>query len=264
MIIAWFSCGATSAVACKLALQQYKDVSIYYIETGSSHQDNQRFIKDCEDWFGCYINVLRSSKYTSVEDVITKRRFINSPNGSVCTFELKKKVRYALQNSLKHWDGQVLGFDFCQREINRAIRFKQQFPETLPLFPLIENKISKTNALGILEKAGIKIPAMYRMGYANNNCIGCVKGGIGYWNSIRKDFPQVFQRMAKIEREINATCLKDAKGRIFLDELDSQRGNMNNTLIPDCSLFCELEFANIIDKQTNDVLNGNLNINNVQ
>lgn len=48
MIIAWFSCGATSAVACKIALSLYDDVHIYYIETGSGHPDNTRFLADCE------------------------------------------------------------------------------------------------------------------------------------------------------------------------------------------------------------------------
>ena len=36
-------------------------------------------------------------------------------------------------------------------------------------------------------------PLMYDLGYPNNNCIGCVKGGMGYWNHIRKDFPEVFE-----------------------------------------------------------------------
>lgn len=35
---------------------------------------------------------------------------------------------------------------------------------------------------------------MYDLGYANNNCIGCVKGGIGYWNKIRIDFPEESDR----------------------------------------------------------------------
>lgn len=48
MIIAWFSCGVTSAVACKIALNLYNDVQLYYIETGSGHPDNVRFISDCE------------------------------------------------------------------------------------------------------------------------------------------------------------------------------------------------------------------------
>ena len=32
---------------------------------------------------------------------------------------------------------------------------------------------------------------MYDLGYPNNNCIGCIKGGMGYWNRIRKDFPDI-------------------------------------------------------------------------
>ena len=62
--------------------------------------------------------------------------------------------------------------------------------------------------MGMLWKAGIKQPVMYSMGYNNNNCIGCVKGGMGYWNKIRKDFPEVFAQMAQIERDVGATCLK--------------------------------------------------------
>ncbi|CAK7024888.1 MAG: hypothetical protein EUB_02291 [Eubacterium sp.] len=58
------------------------------------------------------------------------------------------------------------------------------------------------------------------MGYPNNNCIGCVKGGMGYWNMIRKDFPEVFSRMAKLERDIRHSCIKNC----FLDELEPNRG----------------------------------------
>ena len=131
-----------------------------------------------------------------------------------------------IEDEVKEWDGQVWGFDYCQREINRAIRFKQQYPYTKPLFPLIERMITKPDALAMLQRAGIEIPMMYRLGYDNNNCIGCVKGGMGYWNKIRRDFPDRFAEMAEIEREIDATCLKDENGRIFLDELDPKRGDM--------------------------------------
>lgn len=48
MIIAWFSCGVTSAVACKIALSLYNEVQLYYIETGSGHPDNARFLSDCK------------------------------------------------------------------------------------------------------------------------------------------------------------------------------------------------------------------------
>lgn len=162
MIIAWFSCGVTSAVACKIALNLYNDVQLYYIETGSGHPDNVRFISDCERWYGRPIHTIRSDKYLNVEDVLAKKRFINGPTGAACTFELKKQVRYKLEKELGNWDGQVWGFDFDPKEINRAVRFKQQYPDTKPLFPLIERQITKQDAMGMLWKAGIEIPACTR------------------------------------------------------------------------------------------------------
>lgn len=261
MIIAWFSCGATSAVACKLALEFYNDVHIFYIETNSGHPDNERFIDECEKWYGRKIERRQSEKYRDVDDVLLRKKYINGPNGAPCTTLLKKDVRYQIQDEIGIWDGQVWGFDFCEREINRAIRFRQQNPETKPIFPLIEHHISKPDALGILWKAGIEIPALYRLGYTNNNCIGCVKGGIGYWNKIRKDFPERFRRMAEIERKVGATCLKDEKGRIWLDELDPDRGENVAKVAVECSIICQVEFEHVKDPQTSLVMNGELNIN---
>ena len=59
---------------------------------------------------------------------------------------------------------------------------------------------------------------MYRLGYQNNNCIGCVKGGKGYWNKIREDFPETFWEMSKAERFVGHSCIKNC----FLDELRSE------------------------------------------
>lgn len=59
--LGWFSCGVTSAVACKLAIERFgDDVDLWYIETGAAHPDNMRFIKDCEEWYGRKILTARS------------------------------------------------------------------------------------------------------------------------------------------------------------------------------------------------------------
>lgn len=62
MYLGWFSCGVTSAVACKLAIDMYgsENVDLWYIETGASHPDNGRFIKDCENWYGKEIKIAKS------------------------------------------------------------------------------------------------------------------------------------------------------------------------------------------------------------
>lgn len=79
------------------------------------------------------------------------------------------------------------------------------------------------------------------MGYQNNNCIGCVKGGMGYWNKIRKDFPDVFDRMAKLEREVGHSCISG----IYLDELAPDRGNMSEEIIQDCGIMCYLTIGEV-------------------
>lgn len=241
----------------------YKDVRIFYIETNTGHTDNARFLRDCEIWFGHKIEIRHNSKYKNVTDVLTKTHYINGPTGAACTYHLKKEVRYMIEAEVREWDGQVWGFDYCEREVNRAIRFKEQNPKTKPLFPLIERQITKEDALGIIWRAGIDIPVMYRMGYNNNNCIGCVKGGIGYWNKIRLDFPDTFRRMALIEREVGATCLKDENGRIWLDELDPKRGDKVKSIPIQCGIICELEFADIVDNRTRLIMDGKMNITDI-
>jgi len=82
----------------------------------------------------------------------------------------------------------------------------------------------------------IKRPVIYDMGYKNNNCIGCVKGGMGYWNKIRVDFPEVFKKRAKQERNIGKSCIKG----VYLDELGPERGRFEDEITEDCSIYCQL------------------------
>ena len=62
------------------------------------------------------------------------------------------------------------------------------------------------------------------------------EGGAGYWNKIRKDFPEVFERRALLEREVGGSCMKDC----YLDELDPNAGRMSKEVMEDCSILCYL------------------------
>lgn len=233
--IAWFSGGVTSTVATKLALQKYKDVSIYFCETGQHHPDNERFFKDCEKWFGQKINILTNNKWKTVEAVL-KHGYINSPHGAFCTKLLKKDVRIAIEK-IVNYDAQVFGFEYETRQIKRADRFIEQYPDSKAVFPLIEEKLTKKDCMQMLVDAGIELPMMYRLGYSNNNCIGCVKGGMGYWNKIRVDFPEIFNRTAQLEREAGHSCIKGK----FLDELSPEAGRFEKIELPECGIYCEVE-----------------------
>lgn len=245
IIIAWWSAGVTSAVACKMAIDEFGDrVKPIYFAIDSSHPDNARFKKQCEAWYGTEIEVCRSKKYVDQFDVIEKTKYVNGPAGARCTTELKKKVRMDIE-ATRTFDAQVFGFEYSKKEINRAIRFKEQYPAAKPYFPLIENKLTKPETLYLLEEAGIPRPEMYNLGYRNNNCIGCVKGGAGYWNKIREDFPDHFNRMADLERKIGRSCLKGD----FLDQLDPNKGHAQKVVMPDCGNFCDIEFSELAHPQ---------------
>lgn len=232
-IVVWFSAGAASAVAWKLTAAERENVVAAYTDPGAEHPDNERFIRDCERWVGSEVIRLRSKKYRDTWQVFTERRFLNSPMGALCTTELKKVVRRDFQQPD---DVQVFGY--TAEEEHRANRFREQNPEVNLVTPLIERGLTKDDCLAMVDRAGIELPAMYKLGYRNNNCIGCVKGGMGYWNKIRNDFPDTFNRMAKVERDIGATILRDNDKPLYLDELDPKRGHYPKEPDIQCGLLC--------------------------
>lgn len=229
--VCWLSAGVSSFVAGYLS----KNVDKYiYIDIENQHPDSMRFIKDCEKVLKMPVEILKSP-YRSVENVIKQFRYINGAYGAKCTQILKKRVRKEWEDSHKQYNiTYVWGFDLDEK--NRADRLNESMPEFNHEYPLIEKMLKKQDAHAIIEKLGIKRPIMYDLGYQNNNCIGCVKGGMGYWNKIRKDFPQVFDSMSRLEREVGHSCIKG----VFLDELDENRGNIDEEIMQDCGIMCYL------------------------
>lgn len=201
MKVAWFSGGITSAVACKLALQQYDDVEIVFIETGSHHPDLLRFKDDCEKWFDKKIITLQS-RYKNHFEVFERTGVLSMPSYTPCTTLLKVRPRQEFEYNHPDITHYIWGFEKGAKEENRATKMCERYPQYGHIFPLIDANLNKESCMALVEQAGIKVPEMYLKGYHNNNCIGCVRGGAGYWNKIRVDFPEHFKRMAEIERKI--------------------------------------------------------------
>lgn len=229
MKVSWLSGGASSFVAAYLA----KPDRAIYINVANQHPDTLRFIADCAERLECPVEIIGDFRYRqSVDEVIAKRRYINGPAGAACTTELKKRVRQEWERKNATTDMvYVWGFDADERKRAERTRTASEFGVE---FPLIERNLTKKDVHAICDELGLKRPAMYDLGYANNNCIGCVKGGRGYWNRIRRDFPEVFERRAKQEREIGHSCIKG----VFLDELDPASGRMETEIMPSCSFDC--------------------------
>jgi len=241
-IICWFSCGAASAVATKLAIADNAGklpLVIAYTEVMEEHPDNKRFLAECEKWFGQEIVILGNDYYKRSIYETFKTSAMNIRGAAPCTRVLKKQVRERFEQV---GDRQVFGY--TAEEQQRYDRFIDANNEVDVWVPLIDKGLNKVDCLAMLQNAGIDLPEMYKLGYLNNNCIGCVKGGMGYWNKIRVDFPEQFDRMAKLERFKKQTIFKDR----YLDELKPTDGNYPQEPDIQCSIFCQMAEQDLVAK----------------
>lgn len=218
-VVCWWSGGVTSAVACKVAIDLFgvANCRVVMIDTCNEDEDTYRFKKDCEKWYGKDIETITAigNKYDSIQDVWVTYESLNVATGAICSAELKRSVREKWQKE-NDYDYQVFGFEFDKSEFNRALGLSK-IKKANGIYPLLMMGYDKEACLSIVQAAGIEVPRMYKLGFRNNNCLktGCVQGGIGYWQKMKRDFPDKFDKMAEMEHKLTAlrgepvTMLKD-------------------------------------------------------
>lgn len=262
-VIAWFSGGIASMVACHLTLQKYDNVLIAYCDTGMEHPETFRFMEDFVSLTGVEVEIFDSPYFNTPEEVWRKYGAFSSGAGAPCSTHLKRRVRTnQIQNIEKDYC-QVFGFDYCTREIARADNLLKNDAEINPKFPLIEKRITRQDLFLYAKQIGITPPSIYAS-FKNNNCIGaedspqggCVKGGMGYWKHIQKVYPHKFEYMANLEHEISekfnrpvTICRSSKKMPIFLKRYAgfsnipeiSEYGGRYKIETIECTSFCDTE-----------------------
>lgn len=258
-IIAWWSGGADSAITCWLCIQWFgkECVRVVFIDTQNEDEDTYRFKSDCEKWWGVKIETIKTDKWENIEEVWEHYPSLNVATGAICSTELKRIVRQNFQMK-NYFSYQAFGFD--SKEVDRAKAMSKNYPDSKPIFPLIYMLLGKGDSIRILQNNGIEPPNSYKMGYTNNNCLktGCVKGGIGYWQKYKIDFPERFHKMAMREHHYTnlkgqpVTICKDQSkggGLVFLlphpdyphiKDLSMMKGRIPEPLM-ECNGFCSVK-----------------------
>lgn len=267
-IVCQFSCGAASAVATKLALAQYAGREVVIVNAsirtstgkdGGEHEDNRRFLADCEKWFGHRVTLLQDTKFDAdPHEVYRRERYMGGRNGAPCSRALKRNLFEAFQLPT---DEVVIGYTV--EEQWRVDNLLDANANRKFAFPLIELGLGKADCLAMVERAGIELPMMYRLGYDNANCIGCVKGGEGYFNKVRRDFPDVFNALADIQEAIGpgAYLFRHRSGplkgqRYSLRQLPPNKGRYQDEPAISCSFNCELAEAEMVSSSEGRDANG--------
>lgn len=221
-ILVWFSCGAASAVAAKIANERYgeKAVIIYCNTLNTEHEDNLRFLADVSKWVGREVVIIKSDVYESVDDVFERTAYMSGPHGARCTTEMKKLPRLKFQDV-----ADIHIFGYTADEKKRITDFEKNNPDLNVEWILADEGITKSDCYRIIRDAGIRLPEMYEIGFDHNNCKGCVKAtAAGYWNKTRIHFPDVFKRRCEQSRKLGVKLVRLNGERIFLDELPPNVG----------------------------------------
>ena len=213
-LLVWFSMGAASACMLKICAS-LKPMAVYCNTAKDEHPDNLRFRKEIEAWTGIKVTVIGSDKYETTDEVFEDTQYMSGVGGARCTTELKKipRLRFAYAEDI-HCFGMTVD------EQKRIKQFEANNHDLNLAWPLVQAGMTKPDCLKMLTAAGIELPMMYRLGFENNNCIGCVKAqSPHYWNLTRKNFPERFRQRAEQSRRLGVRLVKVKGERIFLDEL---------------------------------------------
>lgn len=232
--LSWFSCGAASAVATKLM----PDAIPVYCETGSEHPDNERFLAECEEWFGRSVTRLKSEDYTDTWDLWEKRRWLSGPKGALCTVEMKVIPRLAFQ---RLDDVHVFGYTADGPDVKRAALLRANYPELQIVTPLIDRGLNKAACLSMIQASNmVTVPPMYALGFSNNNCIPCVKAqSPNYWALVRQEFPAQFERMSALSRGLGVRLCRIKGERSFIDEIPLD-WPVTEAIAPSCDFLCHI------------------------
>jgi len=229
IVVVWFSCGAASAVAAKLAVDTLSDryeVRVVNTPVDEEDEDNRRFLGDVETWIGQPIEIATNPDFPSQSavDVWEARRYMSGVAGAPCTQILKKGARYAYEDA-HEIAYHVLGF--TADETHRHERFTlTERSNVLPL--LIEAGYTKTDCARVLMDAGIDLPRIYEH-LANANCF------TGRTTFVTSDGPRAFadavgETVQVVTRAGLANAIVRSFGEQEIVDLTVERNGVRETI----------------------------------
>lgn len=184
-----FSGGAASYVAAKLILDEYghDGVALIFADTLMEDWDLYRFLDDAERRLNHPVICIAEGR--DPWQVFFDERMMGNSRVDPCSKILKRKL-------LERWRAEnctddctlVIGYDAT--EDFRFQPFKARMVPIKARAPLLERGIWKEQVYGIVEADGLRLPRLYGMGFAHNNCGGfCVKAGQASFALLLENLP---------------------------------------------------------------------------
>lgn len=231
-----------------------EDITLLFTDTKIEDEDLYRFLDESSEKLG--IPLTNYSDGRDIWQVFKDVRFLGNSRLDPCSRVLKREMS---RKYIKDYSPDeviiYLGYDWT--EIHRFEKAKKAWEPYIISCPLTEKPYldKEQMKIDIEEKDGIRLPRLYKMGFAHNNCGGgCVKAGVGHFAKLLDEFPERYKIWEDNEQEIRNFLKKDVsilrrtrngeRKNITLKELRIERESLTNEEMCDiggCGCFEEKE-----------------------
>jgi hypothetical protein len=208
-----FSGGVGSWAAAKrvAATHGTENLTLLFADTRSEDPDLYRFLDEAAADVGG--TLVRIAEGRTIWEVFHDERFLGNSRVDPCSKILKRQVsdRWMAANRDPADTTVYVGIDWSERH-----RFTRLAERRLPWryeAPLCDAPfLAKADVFAQLKATGIRLPRLYEMGFAHNNCGGgCVKAGIKHFVLLHSAMPDVYAAW-----EQNESALRDRLGDVSI------------------------------------------------
>lgn len=226
-----------------------EDIILLFTDTKIEDEDLYRFLKESTEKLG--IPLTDYSDGRTVWDVFKDVKYLGNSRLDPCSRVLKREMS---RKFIKQFSPEeviiYLGYDWT--ELHRYEKAEKAWLPYIIKSPLCEPPyIDKDEMKNMIELDGIKLPRLYEMGFAHNNCGGgCVKAGIGHFAMLLEKFPERFTVWENKEEEIRQSLGKDVsilrrtkngiRSNFTLKQLREEKESLSNNELCDiggCGCF---------------------------
>jgi 3'-phosphoadenosine 5'-phosphosulfate sulfotransferase (PAPS reductase)/FAD synthetase len=177
-------------------------LALLFADTGEEDPDTYRFLDDAAADLGAPLYRVTSGR--DIWEVFRAHRWIGNSKLAHCSWDLKTEPSRAWIADHPGITGIIVGIDWSEQHRLADITARWGADGLTVLAPLVEDVWGKRRAQDLAERRGLRLPAMYGMGFGHANCRGCVKAGQGHWLRVLEQWPDVYARHEAQETALRA------------------------------------------------------------
>ena len=213
--ILWYSGGANSWASGMLLSKKFgKDnVKLVFADTLIEDEDLYRFLLEGAKIIGSELIWLKEGSHPW--EIFREKRFINH-RAANCSHEPKfKPCEKWLKTCHPNPDEVCLYVGVDMNEYERMNKIRERWAPYKVEAPLCmgDHWMDRTEIFKLLKDNNLKLPRLYKLGFAHNNCGGfCVRAGKRQFEKLFRNFPEKYEWHIEQEKEFREVIGRDDVG----------------------------------------------------